>query len=730
VRLVSGNVLVAGGECGSSPTPAELFDPQSETFAMTAGQPPTPRRYAEATLLANGQVLLSGGDPLGGCTPCPAASADVYDPKLDAFTEEAMPDARWGHTATVLPSGGVAIIGSAPEVVVASPVADTAASAATPVVPGRTGGFATLLPSGKVLLAGGDDGTSDSSVSELYDPATNTFAKGGALDHPLYQPAIAYLPTGDLLLAGGRYAHLVEQGITDTSIYRVAASTFEATASLATPRGLAAPILLPNGEVLVTGGFDDLTNDLASTEIYDAGRGTWRAGPPMNVARSGHVAVPLTSGEVLVAGGKSRIAEIFDPIASTFRTAKGFLAATREGPIAVLLASGDVLVVGPDFSAEAFDPGTETFRSIPGFTPGTLHAGTLLASGRMFIEGTFGGAVFEPASATFVPVLAASCWGEAATLLPTGDVLVSECSEAAPYPPPVLWSEYGTLTARPTLTSAPAGLIGGQPTAVGGTLFTARSEGGAGRTSQSAGNVPVLTWVSAMGDRVVRETVTSFTNTGAGLTPPATALAGPGVLFPSSGGVTGPGKLVSLAPEALGMPCTTPLDCASRFCADGVCCDAACGTVCTACSKARKGAGKDGHCEPIAAGVMDAECAKEAGCGQTGACDGEGHCSLQALGTPCTNGGMCAQGSCVGALCTSNLDCTPGEICTTTGTCALPDVTPGAEPAVGCSIVASPAKAWMWRALSMVTAVAVRAARRRRAAAKKSRSARAAATAV
>jgi len=67
---------------------------------------------------------------------------------------------------------------------------------------------ATLLPNGKVFVAGGsatdEDATTASLQAELYDPATNSFSSAGANSFPrLYHNVQSLLPDGTVFLAGG-----------------------------------------------------------------------------------------------------------------------------------------------------------------------------------------------------------------------------------------------------------------------------------------------------------------------------------------------------------------------------------------------------------------------------------------------------------------------------------------------------------------------------------------------
>ncbi|MBK8255273.1 MAG: hypothetical protein IPK82_21760 [Polyangiaceae bacterium] len=102
---------------------------------------------------------------------------------------------------------------------------------------------------------------------------------------------------------------------------------------------------------------------------------------------------------------------------------------------------------------------------------------------------------------------------------------------------------------------------------------------------------------------------------------------------------------------ANGVACTTNGECASTFCADGVCCNSACNTTCNACTAAKKGSGSDGTCGAVGSGLdPDAEC--------TGSqiCNGAGACKIPLgaaclLGTDCLSG-FCADGVCCSAACT------------------------------------------------------------------------------
>ena len=96
------------------------------------------RTFHAATLLADGRVLVTGGTGDGWVYSGPfLASAEIYDPKTGNFTST-------------------------------GPMVDTLASHT-----------ATLLADGRVLIAGGTDGSKDYASAELYDPTTGAFRPSG-----------------------------------------------------------------------------------------------------------------------------------------------------------------------------------------------------------------------------------------------------------------------------------------------------------------------------------------------------------------------------------------------------------------------------------------------------------------------------------------------------------------------------------------------------------------------
>src|SRR5262249_11972234 len=78
--------------------------------------------------------------------------------------------------------------------------------------------------------------------------------------------------------------------------------TWTAPGDLAVPREHHTATLLPNGDVLVTGGRKVFGN-LASAQVYHSAIGRWQRIANMNHQHGYHTATLLPTGQVLVAGG-------------------------------------------------------------------------------------------------------------------------------------------------------------------------------------------------------------------------------------------------------------------------------------------------------------------------------------------------------------------------------------------------------------------------------------------
>jgi len=316
------------------------------TFIPTGNM--TTSRYAHtATLLPNSKVLITGGnDPTRDPRQSLLASAELFDPETGAFTATGdMTIGRAFHTATLLADGRVLIAGGQ-----TAELYDPKTGTFTPTGKMIALGLwlsATLLDNGKVLFSRACSDYLFGPDPELYDPITGTFSV--VEDHvektdfftQLWGscgPA-TLLPNGKVLFGNEIY-----DPFTNTL-----SSAGERTKTLGVYQTTAT--LLTDGKALLTGGIDDVTYS-ASAEFYDASTGKFTVAGKMTRPRADHTATLLRDGTVLLAGsqlypGVTASAELFDPEGGTF-TATQDMTFPRMFHQATLLMDGRVLITGGD----------------------------------------------------------------------------------------------------------------------------------------------------------------------------------------------------------------------------------------------------------------------------------------------------------------------------------------------------------------------------------------------
>ncbi|WP_338867858.1 kelch repeat-containing protein [Myxococcus stipitatus] len=262
--LPTGRVLFVGGYNGiRAVTAVELFDPSTGTWS-SGGALQDGRFGHSATLLKSGKVLVAGGSDATGAL----ASAELYDPATGTWERTgAMGSGRVAHTATLLPSGRVLVAGGASTVVDPRVVLETAEvydpqtgkwASTGKMAFTRDSHTATLLPTGKVLVAAGYSRTGQVGTlrsAELYDPVTEKWTAAESLTENRRNHTATLLPSGKVLVAGGFGGFEDRFYLSPCELFDPATGRWELTTGLLTPREFATATLLPLGKVLVTGGF-------------------------------------------------------------------------------------------------------------------------------------------------------------------------------------------------------------------------------------------------------------------------------------------------------------------------------------------------------------------------------------------------------------------------------------------------------------------------------------------
>ena len=225
----------------------------------------------------------------------------------------------------------------------------------------RFGHSATLLQSGKVVVAGGCTTSScstDTAVSELYDPTSNSWSTTSSLNTARYYHTAVRLKTGKVLAIGG----YTGTSTTSCELYDPSKGTWSNAASTNVARYFNGTTLLADGKVLVTGG-DVSRFALSSAELYDPSANTWTLTGNMTTGRYAHTATLLTDGDVVVAGGEGKTISCGKDCTSIIPTAK----------------------------VDLYNEAAGTFTAVASLTRAlAYHSATLLTSGRPLADGGIG----------------------------------------------------------------------------------------------------------------------------------------------------------------------------------------------------------------------------------------------------------------------------------------------------------------------------------------------------
>jgi len=451
--LLDGRVLIVGGASGGSAiNSAEIYDPANGTFTST-GPLTIGRSNATASLLPNGRVLIAGGHLISGVS---SASAEIYDPASGAFgAAPGLAADRESATATLLPSGQVLLAGgvstnlSGSTVLVSAELYDpiNGSSLTGSLLTARFAASAALLPNGNVLIVGGSSNFSGGTLASaevFLQFGVNRFFAAGTMSSARSNAASVMLPGGRVLVVGGQNG---ATALATAERYDPTNGVFNpTTGDMTSGHSYATATLLADGQVLIAGSNNGGNRTL---DRFDPVTGTFRAAGTLPVNRSQLTATLLTDGKVLLAGGifttgpVARELDLYDPVTQGV-TSVGSLSIGRIQHSSTLLANGKVLIAGgapleqfptATTNAEIFDPATYTVAAT-----GSLNAAryaaqvVMLQNGKVLFAGGLSAnqfvtsaELYDPASGTFSltgsPALARE--NATTTLLPNGKVLIA-----------------------------------------------------------------------------------------------------------------------------------------------------------------------------------------------------------------------------------------------------------------------------------------------------------------
>lgn len=309
------------------------------TNAWTRGTDiPSPREHHASALLPDGRILVTGGEDTGFiyADEFPnTASTALYDPPTDTWSRPApLREPRTHHTATTLPDGRVLTVGgygrktdpststnpTLGSVEIYDPSSGAWSSgAALPTA--RANHSAVLLPSGKVLIVGGFTERDLLTSAQIYDPITDSWSSAGTMSLARRAPSATILRDGRVLVTGGGAGGLGRPAAI-VDVYDPATNRWTTAASMMSPRYGSSAALLADGRVLAHGGIDDADEQVHhDNEIYDPTSNTWTVAGANTPQRGFGQLATLSSGRALLVGARDNaltyFAEIYDPSADT-----------------------------------------------------------------------------------------------------------------------------------------------------------------------------------------------------------------------------------------------------------------------------------------------------------------------------------------------------------------------------------------------------------------------------
>jgi hypothetical protein len=333
--LLNGKVLVYGGydfsvaagaETQTGLRSAELYDPRERAWMQT-GSAFYERVLHTANLLPDGKVLMTGG----------TRHTELYDPNSGQFYATGQSNqARAGHAGVALADGRVLVLGGSVRTLnvfnpfgwtnsaeIYDPATQTWTNTGDMSVV-RFQATATRLADGSVLVVGGTNFDSDSSVVEVFDPRTGKFSVTGSLFYPRWSHSATLLPDGRVLVAGGRGLDTspaqpgpVTPPLDAVEVYNPASGDWYTVGKLRIARGFHAATALADGTVLITGGItvNPATSGASvvdQVESFDPTSLVWTTTSTLNTPRFYHSATLLSEpgsstkvepSSILVAGG-------------------------------------------------------------------------------------------------------------------------------------------------------------------------------------------------------------------------------------------------------------------------------------------------------------------------------------------------------------------------------------------------------------------------------------------
>jgi N-acetylneuraminic acid mutarotase len=196
--------------------------------------------------------------------------------------------------------------------------------------------------------------------TEIFDPETQRWTRAGSMKQARYCHTASLLPDGRVLVTGGFNEKGSGEITASAEIYDPRKDEWQPTADLPVALVNHAATVLPGGDVLITGGKLSMSKDSDGTLRYEVKRKVWIGMSNFTVSTNGHAAVLLGDDSVLVIGGANEngaiaTVQVLPPLGdgwqltSTMNTTRYLMTATRLPDGRVLVAGGGYATGSPEF---------------------------------------------------------------------------------------------------------------------------------------------------------------------------------------------------------------------------------------------------------------------------------------------------------------------------------------------------------------------------------------------
>jgi Galactose oxidase, central domain/Kelch motif len=252
VALKDGSIMIFGGSVSNGPDAAVIYDPRTATWSPAGPMPLAIGVGASAIALADGRVLVAGGeDP----NRVPMAAAEIFDPSRHSW------------------------------------------SATGPMISARERSALTLLTSGKALVIGGLGLSGPLSSAQLYDPISGKWSPAGELAEARYAAAAVRLSDGRVLAAGGDAGRLVNSA----ELYDPATNTWQPDGAMQYG-GISQGVIVGSGHYVVVTTYLETSDRKVHVSIFDVDRSNWVAGPDLLLSHYLQTTVSAGDTAFVIAG--------------------------------------------------------------------------------------------------------------------------------------------------------------------------------------------------------------------------------------------------------------------------------------------------------------------------------------------------------------------------------------------------------------------------------------------